>query len=74
MSKMSSVDISCINIKPHNSMGIVERYHAPLWNTFRKLQLVNPNDELSFVLAISIYAMNNTLGSEGIVLSVLLFG
>ena len=74
LTKASDVDVVRTGIESHSSMGIGERYHAPLRNTFRKLKLEYPRVKPSLLLSMSVFAMNNTLGPEGVVPSVLVFG
>ena len=58
----------------HSSLGIGERYHQPLRNTFRKLVQVYPKQDKNLLLQCAVKSMNDTLGPEGIVPSVLVFG
>lgn len=74
LAKASDVNVVRTGIESHSSMGIGERYHAPLRNTFRKLRLTYANVEPSLLLSLSVFAMNNTLGLEGVVPSMLVFG
>lgn len=71
----ASIDIGKSGIEAHSSLGIGERYHQPLRNTFRKAKISMathiPN---SSILAMSVKAMNDTLGPEGFVPSALVFG
>lgn len=74
LAKASDVNVVRTGIESHSSMGIGERYHAPLRNTFRKLRLAYANVKPRLLLAMSVFAMNNTLGPEGVVLSMLVLG
>ena len=74
IAKSSDVDVVRTGIESHSSMGIGERYHGPLRNTYRKLKLGYPLVDPSLLLSMSDFAMNNTLGPEGVVPSVLVFG
>ena len=55
-------------------MGIGERYQQPLRTTFWKLKLSYPKISNITLLSMSVYAMNNTLGPEGIFPSMLVLG
>ena len=55
-------------------MGIGERYHVPLRNTYLKLHQEHPDVHADIILVIGTKAINDTLGSEGVVTSVLVFG
>ena len=74
IAKASDVSVFRTGIESHTSMGIGERYHAPLRNTFRKLKLDYSLVDPSLLLSMSVFAMNITLGPEGVVPSVLVFG
>lgn len=73
LAKASDVNVVRTGIESHSSMGIGERYHAPLRNTFRKLKLEYAHVKPSPLLSMSVFALNNTLGPEGVVPSVLVF-
>ena len=57
-----------------HALGIGERYHTPLRNTYRKLKVEFPQMNKHILLSISVKAGNDTLGPEGIVPSALVFG
>lgn len=61
-------------VEAHSSLGLGERYHQPLRQTFRKVMSEHPNTPPSRALAASVKAMNDTLGPEGLVPSALVFG
>lgn len=61
-------------IKIHNSLGLGERYHQPLRNTFRQVSLTHSHVLKAVRLMMAVKAMNDTLGPEGIVPSDLVFG
>ena len=71
----SSFDIQEQSLTIHcKTLGTGERYHGPLRRIFKKV-----SDEYSSVsadlrLALSVKAMNDCTGPEGIVLSLLVFG
>lgn len=49
-------------------------YHQPLRTTFRKVKVARPNVSPDIDVSISVKAINDTLGSEGLVKSALVFG
>lgn len=61
-------------VESHNSLGSGERYHEPLRRIFRKIKRETPRINNNVALRISIKAMNDTLGPEGLVPSLLVFG
>lgn len=66
-SKLSGVD-------SHNSLGSGERYHEPLRRVYRKIREVYPKMKKETTLRLAIKAYNDTLGPEGLVPSLLVFG
>ncbi len=60
----SNVGLERTGVEPHSSLGMGERYHQPLRNTFRKLELMYPSQDKSLLLQCAVKGMNDTLGSE----------
>eukprot|EP00171_Calliarthron_tuberculosum_P000830 IDg830t1 len=69
----SNVQVDSTGIEAQSSLGICERYHQPLRNTFRKMRIDFPRAPKELLLQLSVKAMNDTLGPEGIVPSLLVF-
>ena len=69
-----NVEVQRTGVEAHSSLGLGERYHGPLRNTYRKLRISYPNADKALTLAMAVKAMNDTLGPEGIVPSALVFG
>ena len=61
-------------IQSHNAIGVGERYHAPLRRIYEKVKLEVPNVNQHLALQIAVKAMNDTMGPEGLVPSLLVFG
>lgn len=61
-------------IEHHNALGSGERYHDPLRRIFRKIRHESPNMSLELALRTAVKAMNDTLGPEGLVPTLLVFG
>jgi len=61
-------------IESHNSLGPGERYHEPLRRVFRKILDEYPKMHQDMVLRLALKACNDTLGPEGLVPSLLVFG
>ena len=70
---LHDVNIEKSGIESHNSLRIGESYHKPLRDTYRKLKLDYPSMQRQLLLALSVKAMNETIGPEGFVPSPLLF-
>ena len=55
-------------------MGAGERYHDPLRRVFKKVKHEYPSLNRELALRISVKAINDTMGPEGLVPSLLVFG
>ncbi len=62
------------SVQHHNGISSCERFHAPLRNIYRKIELGCPPIERDLVLQTAIKSMNDIIGPEGLVPSMLLFG
>ena len=71
---ISNVEVQRTGIESHNSLGLGERYHQPLCNTFRKLKIGYADQERKLLLSFAVKALNDTLGLDGLVPSALVFG
>lgn len=72
--EIHNVELQATGTEAHSSLGLGERYHQPLHNTYRKLTMDYPKEDADLLLQFAVKGMNYTLGSEGIVPSVLVFG
>ena len=68
------IEIQLSGVQSHNAIGIGERYHAPLRRIFDKINLDAPRIDPHLALQIAVKAMNDTMGPEGLVPSMLVFG
>ena len=62
LTTLHDVTVEQSGTQSHNSIGIGERYHAPLRNTYLKLCQKHPNVDSDLILAIATKAINDTLG------------
>ncbi len=74
LARLHDITIEKSGVQSHNSLGIGEIYRKPLRDTNRKLKLYHPTMQRQLLLALSVKAMNDTLGAEGIIPSALVFG
>lgn len=70
----AGIEIQLSGVESHNAIGIGERYHAPLRRIYLKIRHDTPSVDAEVALKLAIKAMNNTMGPEGLVPSLLLFG
>ena len=68
------IELKISGIRSHHSLGSGERYHAPLRRIFFKIQNDFPSLSINLILRLATKAMNDTMGPEGLVPSLLVFG
>lgn len=61
-------------VESHNSLGAGEQYHAPLRRIYLKIRTDHPKIAKETTLRLAIKAMNDTMGPNGSVPSLLVFG
>jgi hypothetical protein len=61
-------------VEAHNSLGIEERYHGQLRRVYKKFEHEFPHVGPALLLRIAVKAINDTMGTNGIVPSLLVFG
>ena len=64
----------CVPIEAHHSIGLVERYHTPLRRAFDIITEELPNTAKQHVLQMAVKTVNDTVGPDGLVLTLLVFG
>ena len=67
------IDLGNSGTQAQHSLGVGEGYQKPLRDKYRKLKIDFPKMSRQLLLALSVKSMNDTLGPEGIVPSVLVF-
>ena len=72
--KEVGTDVQESVVEAHNSLLSGERYHAPLKRIFLKIRKEHPKMDKNIKLKLSVKAMNDTLGPEGLFPSYLVFG
>lgn len=70
---LTNEDVQRTGIESHNSLGLGERYHQPLRNTYSKLCIAYLDRDSQLLLSMSVKAINDTLGPHGPVPSALVF-
>lgn len=71
---LHGIDLQLSGVESHNSIGIGERYHAPLRRIFRVIHSQYPKLDPELALRLAVKAANDTLGPEGHVPSKLVYG
>ena len=72
--KTVGVDLQFSGIESHNAIGQGERYHRPLRRVFNILKEEHKSLDDKHILRISTKAINDTMGPNGLVPSLLVFG
>ena len=70
----TGITLQLSGIESHNSIGAGERYHAPLRRIYHKIIFDFPQLNKDIALNFAVKAMNDTMGPEGLVPSLLVFG
>ena len=73
MAAVADVQVDRTSIEAHASLGLVERNHQPLRQTYRKIMAEHPNSDKKLALALAQKAMNDAIGPEGVLPSALVF-
>jgi hypothetical protein len=71
---LSKIKLVQSGVEAHNSLGIGERKHDPLRRVYHKVRKDFPRMSLELALRLAVKAMNDTMGPNGLVPSLLVFG
>ena len=65
-----------VPVEAHNSIGKVERYYVPLWWAYKIIcdEIGSKQIDKEIILQMAIKAVNNIVGPDGIVPTLLVFG
>lgn len=74
LAAIANMAVERIGVEAHSSLGLGERYHQPLRTTYRKIICAHPKTEPQLSIALAVKSMNDSLGPEGLVPSLLVFG
>lgn len=69
-----NINLEKSGVESQSSLGIRERYHRPLRESYSRIKVDYPKTQRQLLLALSVKSINDTLGLDGIVLSALVFG
>ena len=72
--KAMAIEVKEVPVEAHNSVGKVERYHAPLRRAYEIIssELEDASEEL--ILQMAVKAVNDSAGPDGLVPTLLVFG
>jgi hypothetical protein len=70
------IKVKEVPVEAHNSVGLIERYHAPLRRAYKilKEELKDEHSDKEMIFQMAVKAVNNSAGPDGIVLTLLVFG
>jgi transposase InsO family protein len=74
LAKEMTISLKEVPIEAHNSIGKVERYHAPLRRAYEILRAEDPLASRESALQAAVKAVNDTAGPNGLVPTLLVFG
>jgi hypothetical protein len=71
-----SIKVKKVPVEAHNSVGLVERYHALLRRAYKilKEELKDEHIDKEMILQMAVKAVNDSAGPDGIVPTLLVFG
>ncbi|KAI1006957.1 hypothetical protein K3495_g1266 [Podosphaera aphanis] len=70
-----SIDVKQVPVEAHNSIGKVEQYHAPLKRAYEVIKAELPaTTPPELVLSMAVKPVNDTVGPNGLVPTLLVFG
>jgi hypothetical protein len=69
-----SITVKQVPVEAHNSIGKVERYHAPLRRAYHIIHTEMPQESPELCLSMAVKAINDTAGPNGLVPTLLVFG
>ena len=61
-------------VEAHNSIGMVERYYRPLQHAYQIITIEIPDINKDMALQMAFKAINDTVGLDRLVLTLLVFG
>lgn len=70
----AGINVEISGIKSHNSLGVGERYHAPLQKIFNMIMSEYPFLDPEIALRCALKGINDTMCPEGLFPSYLVFG
>ena len=70
----NGIHLQVSGVQSHNAIGPGERYHAPLRRIFNRIYEDIPQIDRHLALQLAVKAMNDTVGPEGLVPTLLVFG
>jgi hypothetical protein len=74
LTESKGIKLRISGVESHSSLGIGERYHAPLRRVYQKMEHDFAHFCPSLLLRIATKAINDTIGEHGLVPSLLVFG
>ena len=74
LSEMVGTQMQFSGVESHHSLGPGERYHEPLRQVYLKIRHEFPSISKETCLRLAVKALNDTMGPEGLVPSLLVFG
>lgn len=67
LAALHDINMEQSGIEAHNSLGVRERYHKTLRDTYRNLKIDYPSMQRQCFVTLAVKSMNDTLGPEGYV-------
>jgi hypothetical protein len=67
------IKVKIVPIKAYNSIGIVKRYHGPIWRAYLIIVIEIPGIDKDIILQMAFKAINDITRLNGLVLTLLVY-
>jgi hypothetical protein len=74
LANLIGTKIKIMPIEAHNSIGIVDHYHSPIWRAYNIITAKIPDINKDMALQMAFKAINDSVGPDGLVLKLLVYG
>jgi hypothetical protein len=68
------IKVKIVPVKAHNSIGIVKRYHGPIWRAYFIITAEIQGINKDMALQMAFKAINDITRPDGLVLTLLIYG
>ena len=72
--ELMGIKVKSVPVESHNSVGLVERYHGPLRRAYQIITAEIPDIAKDIALQMALKALNDSVGPNGLVPTLLVYG
>ena len=74
LTNLHGITLQFSGVEAHNALGIGERYHAPLRRVYHVVRAASPSIDRSTALRCAVKGVNDSMGPEGFIPTLLVYG